>query len=40
MIQDLSAIVQRAIDLGDREQTRFRQILLLHVHKYDDRNAR
>jgi hypothetical protein len=40
MIQNLSAIVQRAIDLGDRKQSGLRQIFLLHIHKDDNRNAR
>jgi hypothetical protein len=40
MIQKLPAIVQRAIDLGNREQARLRQVFLLHIHKHDDRNAR
>ena len=40
MIQNPSAIVQRAIDLGNRKQPRLCQVFLLHIHKHDDRNAR
>jgi len=40
MIQNLSAFVQRAIDLLNRQQPRLRQIFLLHIHEHDDRNAR
>jgi hypothetical protein len=40
MIQNLSAFVQRAMDPGNREQPRLRQIFLLHIHEQDDRNAR
>jgi len=40
MIQNPSAIVQHAIDLGNRKERRLCQIFLLHVCKQDDRNAR
>jgi hypothetical protein len=40
VIQNLAAIVQRVIDLGNRKQPRLRQIFLLHIHKNDDRNTR
>jgi len=39
MNQNLSAIVQGVIDLGNRRQPWIRQIFLLHIDKDDDRNT-
>jgi hypothetical protein len=39
MIQNHSAIFERATDLGNRKQPRLRQIFLLHIDKHDNRNA-
>jgi len=39
MIQNLSAIVQHAINPGNRDWQRFRPIILLPIHKHNDRDA-